>query len=127
MFPPAPARPPLPGRAPLLALLAAATSAAPLAAQTVDDALLVPARQLHTTVEYGHDAWDQYWEGTLRRSNGNIGTLTTQSVTWTGAYGVTSRLTVVATLPYVWTSASQGVLAGMRGRQDLTVVAKWAA
>jgi hypothetical protein len=95
--------------------------------QTVDDALLVPARQLRTTMEYGHDAWDRYWEGTLSRTNGNIGTLTTQSVAWTGAYGVTSRLTVVATLPYVWTNASQGVLAGMRGRQDLTVVAKWAA
>ena len=27
-----------------------------------------------------------------------------------GTYGVTDRLNVIAMLPYVWTSASQGVL-----------------
>ena len=25
----------------------------------------------HATVMYGHDSWDQYWEGGLKRANGN--------------------------------------------------------
>lgn len=107
-------------------LLAAATAAAPpAAAQTVDDGLLVQPRQLRTAIEYGRERWSEYWEGTLRRTNDNIGTLTTTSATWMSTYGVTDRLSVVATLPYVWTHASEGVLAGQRGRQDLTVAAKY--
>ena len=119
-------------RAPSPTLVGALVAALPLLpllqlrAQTVDDALLVAPRHLRTTVEYGHDAWDEYWEGSLRRTNGNIGTLTTRSVTTSVAVGLSERLSVVAALPYVWTEASQGVLSGLRGRQDLTVVAKYA-
>lgn len=112
-------------RAPLLALAALLAGAPAADAQTVDDGLLVQRRQLRLTLEYGRDAWDRYWEGELERTNGNIGTVTTQSVTWMGAYGVTERLSLVAALPYVWTSASQGVLQSMRGRQDVTVAAKY--
>jgi hypothetical protein len=120
-----PIAPPLPGRRHAVgALLALATSALPAAAQTLDDAMTAPRRELRSTVEYGHEWWDEYWEGTLRRTNENIGTLTTRSVMWMGAYGVTDRLSVVATLPYVWTRASLGVLHPMRGVQDLTVAAK---
>jgi len=42
-----------------------------------------------------------------------------------GVYGVTDRLNVIAMLPYVWTSPSQGVLSGMSGFQDLTLAAKY--
>jgi len=108
-----------------IAALSVAALASPAAAQTLGDGLLVPAHTLRTTVEYGRDRWDQYWEGGLKRSNDNIGTLTTESATWSAAYGVGRRLTVVATLPYVWTRASEGVLHGMHGAQDLTVAAKF--
>jgi hypothetical protein len=40
---------------------------------------------------------------------------------------VTDRLNVIAMVPYVWTEANQGVLAGMSGFQDLTVALKYAA
>ena len=86
---------------------------------------MLQARELHATVMYGHDAWSQYWEGAQKRGNDNIGTLTTSSVTWTAGLGVTKRLTVLASLPYVWTEASEGVLQGMRGRQDFTLMAKY--
>jgi hypothetical protein len=112
---------------PAASLLAAALAAAPAGAQTPDDGLLVPGRQLRVSVEYGDDRWDEYWEGERRRSNGNIGTLTTRSVTAMAAYGVSDRLSVFAALPYVWTEASAGVLHGMRGRQDLTLAAKYQA
>jgi hypothetical protein len=94
-------------------------------AQTLEDAEMLQPRELHATAIYGHAAWDQYWEGGLKRSNGNIGTVSTNSVTVSAGYGVTKRLTVIASLPYVWTEASQGVLHGMSGRQDLTLMAKY--
>ena len=106
-----------------LALLLAL--APPVGAQSPDDGLLMPRRAVSAGVVYTHDSWDQYWEGQLKRSNGNIGTLTTQSVTYMAGYGVTDRLSVMATLPYVWTRASQGTLRGLSGFQDLAFAAKY--
>jgi hypothetical protein len=110
-----------------LAALIAAVVAAPRAmpAQTLEDAELLAPRELSATVMYGHDAWSKYWEGGLKRSNENIGTLTTSSVTTTVGYGLSPRLTLFASLPYVQTEASKGVLQGMSGRQDLTLMAKY--
>ena len=106
----------------LLTLVAISASSA--GAQTSDDGLMIPKRTLAAGVVYAHDSWDQYWEGTLKRTNGNIGTLTTQSTTLVGAYGVTERLGLIASLPYVRTHASQGVLHDLKGFQDLNITAK---
>ena len=105
-------------------LILAALSASSVGAQTADDGLMVPKKTLMMGVVYAHDSWDQYWEGTLKRSNGNIGTLTTESTTLVGAYGVTDRLELMATLPYIRTHASQGVLHDLNGFQDLSITAK---
>lgn len=107
---------------PLAALLPATSR---LAAQDIGDGLTLPAREFRTTLDYGVDRWRDYWEGTLKRDNENIGTLTTRSTTWMGSYGITRNLNVYATLPYVSTEASQGVLMGMSGVQDVTVAAKY--
>ncbi len=96
-----------------------------LRSQTIDDGLLLPPQTLAVGGLYMHDSWDHYWEGTLKRVNGNIGTVTTQTAMWSGSYGVTSRLNLIANVPYVWTAASQGVLQGMSGFQDLTLAAKY--
>jgi len=96
-----------------------------LHAQTIDDGVMVPKKSLMTGFAYANDRWDRYWEGTLKRGNGNIGTITTQTVAWVGNYGITDRLNVIAMAPYVWTKASQGVLHGMNGFQDLTLAAKY--
>lgn len=97
----------------------------PLVAQTVDDGVMMPGRALCTGFLYTHDSWEEYWEGTLKRTNGNIGTVSTDSVAWFGNYGITDRLNLIATVPYVWTNASQGVLKGQQGFQDLTLAAKF--
>ena len=96
-----------------------------LAAQTLEDAEMMRRHEVSVGVMYGSSSWKDYWEGTLRRSNGNVGTVKTQSVAAHVGYGVNDRLTLLAALPYVWTEASQGVLKGMSGRQDLTVLAKY--
>jgi hypothetical protein len=109
----------------LLAFLLLALSSASLGAQTIDDSLMMPRNNFCTGFMYQHDSWDRYWEGSLKRGNGNIGQITTQNVSWMGNYGITNRLNVIAMLPYVWTNASQGVLLGMKGVQDLTVAVKY--
>jgi hypothetical protein len=112
---------------PLLLPVLLALGAASLHAQTIDDGLMMPRKQLCTGFVYMHDAWDRYWEGRLERGNGNVGTVTTQSVSWMGTYGVTDRLNVIAMVPWVTTKASAGTLSGMHGLQDLTVAVKWNA
>jgi len=86
---------------------------------------MVPRRTLTAGVLYSHDSWNQYWEGSLKRTNGNIGTLTTQSVTMATGYSITDRLGLMASLPYIWTHASQGVLHDLSGFQDLALGAKY--
>ncbi len=109
----------------LAALALLTLTGAPVGAQTIDDGLMMSSKQLCTGFLYVRDSWDRYWEGSLERGNGNIGRLTTQQVSWVGAYGVSDRLNLIAMLPYVWTEASQGVLHGMQGLQDGTLAAKY--
>ena len=97
----------------------------PAGAQMVDDGLMMPKGMVSVGVMYSHDSWDEYWEGTLKRQNGNIGTLTSQSVTAIAGYGLSKRLSVMAALPYISTHASQGVLHDMSGLQDLAFAAKF--
>lgn len=107
------------------ALILIALSSTTLPAQTIDDGFLMSKHVLATGVLYSRDSWEEYWEGIRKRSNENIGTLTTQTLTLAAHYGVTDRLSVIAMVPYVWTRSTQGTLHGMRGLQDLTLAAKY--
>jgi len=96
-----------------------------LRAQTINDGLMMRKKTLCTGFLFTHDQWKNYWEGTLKRDNLNIGKITTQSLAWMGTYGVTDKINVIAMLPYVKTKASMGTLHGMEGVQDLTVALKY--
>jgi hypothetical protein len=98
-----------------------------LHAQTIDDGIMLADKTLCAGALYTHDSWDHYWEGSLERVNGNIGTITTQSLTMAANYGVTSWFDAIINVPYVWTNASKGVLHGQAGFQDLTLAAKFKA
>jgi hypothetical protein len=91
----------------------------PLQAQTIDDGIMMTAHSVQAGGIYTHDSWDQYWEGTLKRANGNIGTITTQTNTRQAAYGLTDRVSLFGSVPYVWTRPSLGVLQGQNGLQDV--------
>jgi hypothetical protein len=108
---------------PCLALLA--PLAAALHAQTVDDGIMIARHDLFVGSLYTNDSWDHYWEGHLKRNNGNLGTVTTQTSTMYADYGVINRLDLIASVPYIWTNASQGVLHGMQGYQNATLAAKY--
>jgi hypothetical protein len=94
-------------------------------AQTINDGLMMPAKTYCTGFMYTHDQWNNYWEGTLKRDNLNIGKLTTQSLMYYGVYGLNKKVNFMIMAPYVWTKASMGTLRQMEGVQDVTLAAKY--
>lgn len=94
-------------------------------AQTADDALMMHRYQWCNGISYDHSQWKNYWEGTLKRDNENIGTFTSQSVVFMGDYGITNKLNLLAGLPYVWNNVSGGTLHKMHGLQDVSVMLKY--
>lgn len=96
-----------------------------LFAQTDADAIMMAKNNYCSGIMYGNSQWDQYWEGTLKRNNLNLGTVSTQMVGYMGNYGLSDKLNVLFGLPYVSTKASAGTLHGQQGLQDLSVWVKW--
>jgi hypothetical protein len=94
-------------------------------AQTISDGLMMPKNDFCTGFMFGIDKWTDYWEGETKRDNNNVGSVSTQSITWVGNYGITSRINVIAMVPYVWTKATGGTMRSMRGIQDLTLALKY--
>lgn len=87
-------------------------------AQTPTDATMMTKGQICIAAIYSHDSWDEYWEGTLLRENGNIGTLTRQSISPMFSLGLGDRINFLAALPWVKTDASAGYIKGTSGFQD---------
>src|SRR6476661_785461 len=90
-------------------------------AQTDADAIMMGKNLFCVGASYEHSAWDHYWEGTNKRDNANLGTVTTQMLGLMGNYGVSKNLNLLVSLPYVKTQASAGQLHGMQGVQDLSI------
>ena len=82
-------------------------------AQTDMDAIMMEKNQLCLGPAYSHSSWKNYWEGTLKRNNENLGTVTTQSFSVMGSYGVSGKLNLLFNVPYIKTKASAGTLHGM--------------
>ena len=100
-------------------------SAGAVRAQMPNDALYMGRNQICVATIYGRSTWNQYWEGSLKRPNYNIGTHTTQSVTVMPAIGIAKGLNVILSLPYITTQASAGNLRGQSGVQDLSAWLKY--
>jgi hypothetical protein len=96
-----------------------------VSAQTITDGLMMPKKYFCTGFMYTHDKWTSYWEGDLKRENGNIGNVTTQTLMYVGNYGITDKINVIAMVPYVKTEASGGTLTGQEGMQDLSLAVKY--
>ena len=102
------------------ALFALAVLSVRTSAQTMQDGVMLSRGTLCAGALYSRDQWDSYWEGSLQRVNGNIGTLTTQGISAMANYGIRDWFNVLGSVPYVWTNASKGVLHGQSGFQDLS-------
>jgi len=95
--------------------------------QMMNDGIFMAKGSLCGGITYSNSSWKNYWEGTLFRENKNLGTVTTQSINLSANYGITNRLNILATLPYITIKPSAGVLHGMSGIQDLTLAVKCVA
>lgn len=94
-------------------------------AQTFTDAEMMGKREVCLAAMYMHDAWHTYYEADIKRTNGNIGTLTRQTGIGAAVYGISPKLTFISMLPYVHTAPSQGTLTPASGLQDLTAGLKY--
>ena len=93
--------------------------------QTDMDAIMMSKKYLCIGPMYGYSSWKNYWEGTFKRDNENLGRVSTQMYSVMGAYGIKSNLNIIANLPYIKTKATQGTLSGLEGFQDLSLWIKW--
>jgi len=94
-------------------------------AQTEADALMIPKNYFCAASMYSTNYWTNYWEGTLKRNNLNLGKVTTNAYMLGGNYGITNKLDVLFSAPYVTTKATAGTLKGQKGVQDLNIALKW--
>jgi len=96
-------------------------------AQTDMDAIMMEKNAFCVGPMYSYSSWKNYWEGTLKRDNENLGTVSTQMIGMMGNYGISRKLNALFSVPYVKTKASAGTLHGMDGLQDLSLFLKWHA
>ena len=97
----------------------------PLKAQTDIDAIMMGKNSFCSGFIYNNSSWKNYWEGTNKRENKNLGKVSTQSVSFVANYGITKKLNILAGLPYVSTKASAGTLHGLKGLQDVSLWLKY--
>ena len=102
-------------------------SASGLKAQTDLDAIMMSKNNLCIGGSYMYSSWDHYWEGTFKRNNQNIGTMSTQMFGLMGTYGISKKLNVIVGAPYVTTHVTAGTLHDQHGIQDLSAWLKWLA
>ena len=57
-------------------------------AQTDMDAIMMEKNAFCVGPMYSYSSWKDYWEGTLKRENLNIGKVTTQMYSVMGNYGI---------------------------------------
>ncbi len=96
-------------------------------AQTETDALMIPKNYFCAAGIYTHNSWDHYWEGTFKRENLNLGTISSNVYAVGGNYGLSNRVNVLFMIPYIKTNASAGTLRGQSGVQDISLAVKWLA
>jgi len=89
-----------------------------LKSQTPTDAIMMSKGLICVAVVYTNDTWDEYWEGELLRVNGNVGTLTRQTIMPMATLGIGERFNIIAALPWAKTESSGGQIAGTSGLQD---------
>lgn len=96
-----------------------------LEAQTDIDGIMMTKTNFCTGVVYSHSSWKNYWEGTFKRDNANLGTVSTKMIGVMGNYGITDKINILFSVPYVQTNASAGSMKGLKGVQDLSLWVKW--
>ena len=93
--------------------------------QTEIDGVMMAKGYLCSGIVYEHSSWTQYWEGTFKRENLNLGVVSTNRTAVNFNYGISSKLNAIVSLPFVSTKATVGTLIGQQGLQDLSMTLKY--
>ncbi|MBP6181962.1 hypothetical protein [Flavobacterium sp.] len=96
-----------------------------ISAQTDIDAIMMSKNNFCVGAVYQYSDWNQYWEGSFKRENLNLGTVSTKSIGLMGNYGISDKLNALFSVPYVETNASAGTMKGQKGIQDLSLTLKY--
>jgi hypothetical protein len=96
-----------------------------MSSQTDIDALMMEKNNFCFGAVYQYSSWDKYWEGTFKRENLNLGTVSTKGAAAMGAYGISDKLNVLFSVPYLVTNATAGTMKGQKGMQDLAFTVKY--
>ena len=94
-------------------------------AQTDIDAIMMNKKQFCAGIMYGSGSWKNYWEGTNKRDNANLGTVSTKEYMVQGNYGITNNLNILFSLPYISNKATAGTMHSIKGLQDLSLFVKY--
>jgi hypothetical protein len=94
-------------------------------AQTEIDGLMMNKNLFCAGALYGNNNWKNYWEGTFKRENLNLGKVSASTFIINGNYGIKDNLNILFSAQYIKTKASAGQLAGQKGLQDLSMLIKW--
>ncbi len=96
-----------------------------LVAQSEVDGIMMGRKLYCVGIMSAKNSWNQYWEGQNLRRNDNLGTVSTRMAGLMGSLGISKKLNILFSMPYIETQASAGQLRGFRGMQDLTLYAKY--
>jgi hypothetical protein len=96
-------------------------------AQTDMDGLMMDKNYFCAGVTHSISTWKNYWEGTFKRDNQNLGKVKSTTSMIMGNYGVANKFNIIFGLPYITSKATAGQLKGQQGLQDLSLFAKWVA
>ena len=80
---------------PLVIILLLIFSGQVASAQTDMDAIMMEKKQLCLGPMYSYSSWKNYWEGTLKRDNLNLGRVSTQMFGLMGNYGLNRKLNLL--------------------------------
>jgi hypothetical protein len=96
-----------------------------LQAQSDADAIMMDKNNFCGGLMYMHSSWTNYWEGTLKRNNANLGSINTNAAIIMGNYGLKSNLNMLFALPYIHNTATAGQLSKQKGLQDISLWLKY--
>jgi hypothetical protein len=94
-------------------------------AQTDMDAIMMEKKQFCVGPMFGYSSWKEYWEGTTKRDNANLGTVSTKTYSVMGNFGFSSKLNFLFNIPYMQSKATAGQLHSMKGFQDFSLWVKF--
>jgi len=97
-------------------------------AQTPSDGIMMDARKACVLANYDAGTFDQYWEGSLLRSNETIATVHRNTALPMAAIGILDQLNLYLGAPYVSTHSTYpngGKFAGANGFQDFYIGLKY--